>query len=61
MILIYFWKFSKMKLTKSQLIPRGKYAKEIAALGMASGINQVAMGNRTDHNEQYFAKIRRTV
>ena len=43
MILIYFWKFSKMKLTKSQLIPRGKYAKEIAALGMASGINQVAM------------------
>ena len=43
MILIYFWKFSKMKLTKSQLIPRGNYAKEIAALGMASGINQVAM------------------
>ena len=43
MILIYFWKFSKMKLTKSQLIPRGKYAKEIAALGMASGFNQVAM------------------
>ena len=43
MILIYFWKFSKMKLAKTQLIPHGDYIKEISALGMASGINQVAM------------------
>ena len=43
MILIYFWRFSKMKLTRQQLIPKGKYLREIAALGLASGINQVAM------------------
>ena len=43
MILIYFWKFSKMQLTRHHLIPHMKYLGEITALGMASGINQVAM------------------
>ena len=43
MILIYFWKFSKMQLTRHHLMPHMKYLGEITALGMASGINQVAM------------------
>lgn len=43
MILIYFWKFSKMQLTRHHLMPHMKYLSEITALGMASGINQVAM------------------
>ena len=43
MILVYFWKFSKMKLTRQQLMPKARYLGEIVALGLASGINQVAM------------------
>ena len=43
MIHIYFWKFSKMQLTRHHLMPHMKYLGEITALGMASGINQVAM------------------
>ena len=43
MILIYFWKCSKMQLTRHHLMPHMKYLGEITALGMASGINQVAM------------------
>ena len=37
------WKFSKMQLTRHHLMPHMKYLGEITALGMASGINQVAM------------------
>ena len=49
MILIYFWKFSKMQLTRHHLMPHMKYLGEITALGKASGINQV--GNHSDYHE----------
>lgn len=43
MIIIYFSKMSRMKLTKEMLIPKAEQIGAICALGMASGINQVAM------------------
>ncbi len=43
MIIIYFTKMSRMKLTKEMLIPKAEQIGAICALGMASGINQVAM------------------
>ena len=43
LVIIYFVKFRKMELWLSMLRPRVKYMKAIAALGMASCINQIAM------------------
>lgn len=43
LVIIYFVKFRKMELRFSMLRPRVKYMKAIAALGMASCINQIAM------------------
>ena len=43
LVIIYFIKFRKMELRFSMLRPRVKYMKAIAALGMASCINQIAM------------------
>lgn len=43
LVIIYFVKFRKMELRFSMLRPRVKYMKVIAALGMASCINQIAM------------------
>ena len=43
LVIIYFVKFRKMELRLSMLRPRVKYMKAIAALGMASCINQIAM------------------
>lgn len=43
MVIVYFWKFRKMELTKEMFRPRLDCLKAIAALGMASCINQVAM------------------
>ena len=43
LVIIYFVKFRKMELWFSMLRPRVKYMKAIAALGMASCINQIAM------------------
>ena len=43
LVIIYFVKFRKMELGFSMLRPRVKYMKAIAALGMASCINQIAM------------------
>jgi Na+-driven multidrug efflux pump len=43
MIVVYFTFLSKMKITRQMLIPRAEQFKAIVSLGMASGINQVAM------------------
>lgn len=43
LVIIYFVKFRKMELRLSMIRPRVKYMKAIAALGMASCINQIAM------------------
>lgn len=43
LVIIYFVKFRKMELRLSMLRPKVKYMKAIAALGMASCINQIAM------------------
>lgn len=43
MIIVYFARLSKMKLTKTMFLPKWEQLKSIISLGMASGINQVAM------------------
>ncbi|WP_173017096.1 MATE family efflux transporter [Suipraeoptans intestinalis] len=43
MVLFYFWKQKKMVLRKEMLVPRWRYLKVIASLGVASSLNQVAM------------------
>lgn len=43
MVLFYFMKLSKMKLSRQMLVPNLQRIKAIATLGMASGVNQVAM------------------
>jgi Na+-driven multidrug efflux pump len=43
MIVVYFSFLSKMKITRQMLIPGAEQFKAIVSLGMASGINQVAM------------------
>ena len=43
LVVVYFWKFRKMYLEKSMLKPKFSYLKAVAALGLASCINQIAM------------------
>lgn len=43
MVIVYFAKLRKMELSFDMLRPCARYAKDIASLGMASCINQVAM------------------
>lgn len=43
MIIVYFSRLSKMKLSKEMFIPRAEQLKAILSLGMASCINQVAI------------------
>ena len=43
LVVVYFWKFRKMYLEKSMLKPKFSYLKVVAALGLASCINQIAM------------------
>lgn len=43
LVLLYFVRFRNMELKTQMLRPRGKLLKAIAALGMASCINQIAM------------------
>ena len=43
LVVVYFWKFRKMYLEKSMLKPKLSYLKAVAALGLASCINQIAM------------------
>ena len=43
MVIVYFTKLRKMELTFDMLKPRIRHVKAIAALGMASCINQIAM------------------
>ena len=42
-VLVYFMKFRKMELTWQMFCPKVKYIKSIVSLGMASGINQIAI------------------
>lgn len=43
MVVVYFIGFHKMALKREMLLPRWKHLKNIAALGMASCVNQIAM------------------
>ncbi len=43
LVIVYFLKFQKMKITRKLLIPKLCYLKLIASLGMASFINQIAL------------------
>lgn len=43
MVVVYFLRYRKMELTKELMVPRSEDIKAILSLGMASGINQVAM------------------
>lgn len=43
LVIVYFIKFQKMKITRKLLIPKLCYLKLIASLGMASFINQIAL------------------
>ena len=43
LVVLYFVRFRKMKLTVRMLRPRGIYLKMISSLGLASCINQIAM------------------
>ncbi|MDO4473614.1 MAG: MATE family efflux transporter [Eubacteriales bacterium] len=42
-VIYYFLKKQKMGITRSMLLPKGKYLASIASLGVASCINQIAM------------------
>ncbi len=42
-VMVYFLKFRKMELTWKMFRPNFKYVKAIVSLGMASGINQIAI------------------
>lgn len=43
LVILYFAKFRNMELKASSFRPKGEYLKAIAALGMASCFNQIAM------------------
>lgn len=43
LVILYFAKFSNMKLKRTLFLLRGKYIKAIVSLGMASCINQISM------------------
>lgn len=42
-VMVYFIRFRKMELSWKMFRPRSKYVKSIISLGMASGINQIAI------------------
>ena len=42
-VMVYFLRFRKMELTWKMFRPRVRYIKSIVSLGMASGINQIAI------------------
>ena len=43
LVVIYFTKFRKMYLDRSMLKPKLKHLRAITSLGLASGINQIAI------------------
>lgn len=42
-VMVYFLRFRKMELTWKMFRPRARYIRSIVSLGMASGINQIAI------------------
>lgn len=43
LVILYFYRFRKLKLTREMLMPKGLFLKAIVSLGVASCINQISM------------------